>query len=95
MQEDNVYELAAWRARLRPAGLPPEVAVEMDLASRLYDALEAQGFELRFELPEDGGPVTCELRSHDGEQSRRVSLFEAVGAEEPPDDEPPPPPLVA
>ncbi len=84
MDHDNVYEMAAWRARRRPETLPAEVQAEMDLAGRLYDALEAQGFELRFDAPEDGGRVTAELRSHDGTQTRAVSLFEAIGADEPP-----------
>jgi hypothetical protein len=80
--EDNVYELSAWRARLRPAALPPQVHAEMQLAARLYDALAAQGFELRFEAPDDGGPVRAHLRTTDGQPVRRVSLREAVGADE-------------
>ena len=85
--QDNVYELSAWRARLRPAALPPHVEAEMQLANRLYDALAAQGYELRFEAPADGGPVRADLRTVEGEAVRRVSLLEAVGADEgePPD----------
>jgi hypothetical protein len=71
MQEDNVYDLAAWRARRRPPACRRSGRRGWT-SSRLYDALEAQGFELRFELPEAGGRVTCELRSHDGEAGARV-----------------------
>ncbi len=81
--EDNVYELSAWRARLRPATLPPQVRSEIALAGRLCDALAAQGFELRFDAPGDGHPVRAHLRSVDGESVRVVSLLEAVGADGP------------
>ena len=82
--EDNVYELDTYRARMRPESLPPRVRAEMELADRLYDALAAQGFALCFEAPEDGdAPVRAELRSTDGHAVRRVSLFEAVGADDP------------
>ena len=85
--QDNVYELSAWRARRRPNALPPQVRAEMRLATRLYDALAAQGCELRFEAPADGGPVRADLRTTEGEAVRSVSLLEAVGADEsaPPD----------
>ena len=81
--QDNVYELSAWRARLRPATLPPQVHSEMELAGRLCDALAAQGFELRFDAPGDGRPVRAQLRSVDGRAVRFVSLLEAVGADDP------------
>ena len=81
--QDNVYELSVWRARLRPAALPPHVHAEMRLAERLCDALAAQGYELRFEAPQDGGPVRVDLRTTEGRPVRAVSLREAVGADEP------------
>jgi len=84
--EDNVYDLVEWRARLRPAPLPTQVRAEIELADRLYDALAAQGFELPFEGGDaDGDPVRAELRATDGEVVRRVSLYEAVGADGPDD----------
>ena len=82
--QDNVYDLATWRARLRPTALPPQVRTEIALAGRLGDALAAQGFELRFEAPGGGRPVRAQLRSVDGDAVRPVSLLEAVGADEPP-----------
>ena len=44
-------------------------------------------YELRFETPADGGPVRADLRTIEGEEVRRVSLLEAVGADDadPPD----------
>jgi hypothetical protein len=81
--EDNVYDLSAWRARLRPTALPPQVRTEMALADRLGDALAAQGYELRFDAPGDGRPVRAHLRSVDGDAVRVVSLLEAVGAHDP------------
>ena len=81
--EDNVYELSAWRARLRPDALPPQVHAEMQLAGRLYDALAAQGYELRFESAGAGVPVRASRRTVEGQAVRTVSLREAVGADDP------------
>ena len=81
--EDNVYELSAWRARLRPDAVPTQVRAEMQLAGRLYDALAAQGYELRFDSPGAGRPVRASLRTVEGRAVRTVSLREAVGAEDP------------
>jgi hypothetical protein len=80
---DNVIDLCEWRARRRPDPLPGDVLDECDAAGRVYDALLAQGHELRFDLPEDGGHVRVELRSIDGGLVRRVGLAEVLGLDEP------------
>lgn len=87
--EENVFDLCAWRARRPPATPPPQVYAEVQLARRLYDALAAQGYELRFDRAEDGSAVRAELRTLDGDRVRDVSLLEAVGADEPGDPMPP------
>jgi hypothetical protein len=53
----------------------------MDAASRLYDALAAQGHELRFEDGCSGRSVRAELRLVDGDFVRPVSLTEAIDFE--------------
>jgi len=76
---ENIYDLAEWRAQRRPEPLPPELLDEIDAAGRVYDALLAQGHELRFELPEHGRErVRVELRTVGGAFVRRVPLAEAV-----------------
>lgn len=77
----QVFDLAAARARRDAAPvppIPPSVLDEMDAASRLFDALAAQGHELRFELGGPGQPVRAELRTLDGAVVRPVSLTEAI-----------------
>ena len=75
---DNVIDLLEWRANRRPEPVPREVLAELDAAGRVFDALLAQGHELRFDLP-DEGRVRAELRSVDGVVVRRVTLSEVVG----------------
>ena len=75
----QVFDIAVARARRAEAStpIPPSVWEEMEAAGRLFDALAAQGHELRFdEAP--GQPVRAELRTADGDVVRRVSLSEAV-----------------
>ncbi len=73
----KVYDLEVGRARLR-TGIPDQVLAEMDAAARMYHALHAQGHELRFEQPADGGRVRAELRKLDGTLVRTVLLTEAI-----------------
>ena len=80
---DNVIDLNEWRAQRHPETVPTEVLDEMDLAGRVYDALLAQGHELRFDLPRDGGRVRAELRSLDGDVVRTVGLAEVLGFDPP------------
>jgi hypothetical protein len=80
---DNVIDLQDWRAHRRPEQIPAEALAEIDAAARTYDALLAQGHELRFELPRDGGLVTAELRSLDGRLVRPVSLSEVLDLDGP------------
>ena len=87
---DNVIDLQEWRARRRPDTLPVEVLDELDDAGRVYEALMAQGHELRFDMPDDGGRVRVELRSIEGELVRPVALSELLGIETPADPGPPP-----
>ena len=80
----QVYDLALARARREgPATepvaepvIPVTVLEEMEAASRMFDALHAQGHELRFE--EELGRVRAELRTVEGAVVRPVSLVEAV-----------------
>jgi hypothetical protein len=81
---DNVIDLREWRALRRPDPLPSGLADEVDAAGRVYDALLAQGHELRFELPEDGGRVRAELRSVGGDLVRSVPLSEVLDLDGPP-----------
>jgi hypothetical protein len=76
---DNVIDLTDWRAHRRPDPIPAEALAEVEAAARTYDALLAQGHEVRFELPRDGGRVKAELRSLDGRLVRPVSLTEILG----------------
>jgi hypothetical protein len=80
---DNVIDLQEWRARRRPETLPQEVLDELDDAGRVYEALLAQGHELRFDLPPAGGHVQIELRSVEGELVRPVELSELLGLDGP------------
>ena len=80
---DNVIDLQEWRARRRPESLPPAVLEELDDAGRVYDALIAQGHELRFDAPDKGGRVRVELRSLDGDLVRPVPLSELLGLDGP------------
>ena len=85
----QVYDLALARARRAGATAPPEPVIpvsvleEMEAASRMFQALHAQGHELRFEQEESG--VRAELRTVDGDVVRPVSLREAVDAPGGPD----------
>jgi hypothetical protein len=85
-REDNVIDLQHWRAHRRPEQPPGEVLAAIDAAALVYDALVAQGHEVRFELPEeDDGRVRAELRSVDGDVVRTVALYEIVGFDDEPD----------
>lgn len=77
----QVFDLAVARARraeTTTSPIPSSLWAEMDAASRLFEALAAQGHELRFSEPQDGLPVRAELRSVDGTVVRPVSLSEAI-----------------
>jgi hypothetical protein len=76
---DNVIDLQEWRAHRRPERIPPEALAEVDAAGRVYAVLLAQGHELRFHVPPDGGHVRVELRSLDGAVVRIVPLAEVLG----------------
>ena len=82
---DNVIDLQEWRARRRPETLPQDVLDELDDAGRVYEALLAQGHELWFDAPVDGGRVKVELRSIEGELVRPVALSELLGIDGPAD----------
>jgi hypothetical protein len=86
----QVYDLALARARRDEAAervaepvIPITVLEEMEAASRMFNALHAQGHELRFEQHEAG--VRAELRTVEGDVVRPVSLFEAVDVSGDPD----------
>jgi hypothetical protein len=85
---DNVIDLQEWRARRRPDTLPANVLDELDDAGRVYEALLAQGHELRFDVPDTGGHVQVELRSVEGELVRPVALSELLGLDRDPGDPP-------
>ncbi len=78
----QVYDLALARARRAEAApaaepvIPVTVLEEMEAASRMFQALHAQGHELRFESGAEG--VRAELRTVEGDVVRPVSLREAV-----------------
>ncbi len=77
----QVFDLAvarAKRAETTPPPIPSSLWDEMDAASRLFDALAAQGHELRFETGAPGEAVRAQLRVVDGETVREVSLSEAI-----------------
>ena len=80
---DNVIDLVEWRVSRRPDPLPHDLLSELDAAGRVYDALLAQGHELRFDLPDIGGRVRVELRSIEGELVRPVELSELLGIDGP------------
>jgi hypothetical protein len=60
------------------------VLAEVDAAARVYEALLAQGHELRFDVPEPAGRVRAELRLVGGDAVRDVELAEVVGFDGPP-----------
>ena len=78
----QVYDLAMARARRDEAVPSPEPVIpvtvleEMEAASRMFQALHAQGHELRFES--DSGRVRAELRTVEGDVVRPVPLHEAI-----------------
>ena len=81
--ENNVVDLRQWRAQRRPEDPPSDVLDAIDAASLVYDALVAQGHEVRFDLPAGGdGRVRAELRSVDGDVVRAIPLDEVVGLDE-------------
>ena len=73
---DNVIDLQHWRAQRRPEQPPGDVLAAIDAAALVYDALVAQGHEVRFE--ERLGRVRAELRTLEGDFVRRVPLSEAI-----------------
>ena len=80
----QVYDLALARAKRAESApepatepmIPITVLEEMEAASRMFQALHAQGHELRFETDDAG--VRAELRTVEGDVVRPVSLREAV-----------------
>jgi hypothetical protein len=83
---DNVIDLLEWRAHRHPETVPADALAELESAARVYEALLAQGHELRFDLPDagdGGGRVRAELRSVDGDVVRPVPLAEIVGFDPP------------
>jgi hypothetical protein len=81
---DNVIDLVEWRAKRRPDMVPRDVLAEVDAAGRVYDALLAQGHELRFDVPSAAGEkVRALLRAIDGDVVRDVALAEVVGIDDP------------
>ena len=87
----QVYDLALARARREETPetssepvIPVSVLEEMEAASRMFHALQAQGHELRFDRDEDG-PIRAELRTVEGAVVRPVSLLEAVDVTGDPD----------
>ena len=83
--KDNVIDLQQWRAHRRPEDPPSDALAAIDAAALVYDALVAQGHEVRFELSgdDDGTHVRAELRSVDGDVVRPVALYEVVGFDDP------------
>ena len=86
----QVYDLALARARREQATpapaepvIPITVLEEMEAASRMFQALHAQGHELRFESSH--GRVRAELRTVHGEVVRPVPLREAIDVSGDPD----------
>ncbi len=69
----KVYDLSLARAR---RAIPSSVLEEMEAASRMYDALHAQGHVLRFETATPR--VRAELRTVGGDVVRTVPLAEAI-----------------
>jgi hypothetical protein len=69
----KVYDLSLARAR---RAIPASVLDEMEAASRMFDALHAQGHALRFE--ESPARVRAELRTVGGDVVRTVPLAEAI-----------------
>lgn len=55
-----------------PASPPQEVLDAMDAASRAYQALRAQGRELRFAQDADTGRMSIEVRDLDGNLLRMI-----------------------
>jgi flagellar protein FlaG len=55
-----------------PPAPPQEVLDAMDAASRAYQALRAQGRELRFAQDADTGRMTIEVRDLDGNLLRMI-----------------------
>lgn len=55
-----------------PATPPQEVLDAMDAASRAYQALRAQGRELRFAQDSETGRMTIEVRDLDGNLLRMI-----------------------
>ena len=82
----NVIDLAAWRSARRPESVSEEILAEVDAASRVYEALLAQGHELSFDVSEAAAAsrVRAELRAISGDVVRDVSLGEVVGIDAPP-----------
>lgn len=80
---DNLIDLVEWRAARRPDPVPREVLAELDAAARVYEALLAQGHELRFDVPHGAERVRAELRVIDGGVVREVALDEVVGLDGP------------
>jgi hypothetical protein len=61
-----------------PSSPPPEVLAEVDAAAGRADELTRSGRELHFELDEETGRVTIQLRDLAGNVIRIVSPSEAL-----------------
>lgn len=79
----DVLEVETARQRSVVPSVPQEVWDEVDAAARLWEELQAEGRQLRFEAPEAPGErVVVSLCDLEGRQVRRIGLTEAVGAAE-------------
>lgn len=63
-----------------PAAPPPELARQVDAATRRYDWLRENGRELRFEYDEDKGRVRVEVRNLEGRLLREIPPSAALDA---------------
>jgi hypothetical protein len=61
-----------------PAGPPPEVQAEIDVAWGRAQALVAAGLELRFEVDRERGRAWAELLRADGSVAARLTALEAI-----------------
>jgi len=59
--------------------VPPSVRTEMEEAAELWEALRADGKQLRYDVDADSGRVSVELCDLDGVRLRAVPLDEALG----------------
>jgi hypothetical protein len=72
----KVYELETAR-RARGARIPLDVVAEMQAAAALYERLQDEDLQVRFQ--QVGGRVVANLCDLDGEVLRPLTLLEAIG----------------